>query len=1276
MRLRTERKRTWKQRIGVTLTAISLLIPGFPNAGVQAAAGTCTGTTPWATYLTRVTASTSGKDPDGDSASPVISRDGLKVAFTSSASDLVTGDTNGVDDVFQFDRTSKTLRRVTAGTGWESDGVSRFPALSKDGRFTAFLSAADNLLPGDTNGVDDIFLYDVTTGTTLESVSTSGTQADQAYTAAGPALSENGSMIAFVSGATNLAAGDTNGKADVFLRDRTQGTTTLISRGLSGAPADSDSTAASISPEGDAVAYSSNATNLVPGDTNGHSDIFLYDAGTGNTTRISVDSQGNEANGDSTIAPFGAVSSKGNYVVFSSQADNLVPGDTNGHADIFLYNRQTGTLKRISVSDTGQQANGDSWDAKITKDGLFVTFTSKADNLTPGVKAGTTNVYRYDITRRRIALVNATRFGLAGNADATSPSISDDGRYVAFASAATDLVPNKSTNATEIFVRDMLSPSFPLNLTSAVAAGSSITLNFGRPLQQTSVPSPCDFVVTVNGSPRAVSKVAVLSSAVQLTISPGLSQQDAVTVDYTPGTNPIQDTLLIAAQPFTGLAATNKTRAVSLRTATVTGADLVMAFDSDLDTSSRPDSTDFTVNADKSAVAVQSVSMDARRVRLTLAAPVPPGSYVQVGYTPGAHPLQSQTGGLIGSFSGQPVENQTATLSVDTATSTATNAKITLNFDQVLDQNSVPDPNDFTVTVGATTPPTTFHPRAVSVASRTVLLTLPQVLQEGDVVTLDYTPGTKPLQTPTWSPLGPLSSLQVPNTTVAPKILAPSVNANQLQFSLSRRIDTTSVPNSNDFSVTVNGKAQNPTRVTLDAVRVTLTLPAAVKPGDTVTLDYTPQSGSRSLQDAIGSRVVPTSSSLPVANVTPAPLLRSASIVTDTLTLTFTRALDATSLPAMGDFQVYVNGKSITPASVSISERSVKLILPTAVRAGDTVTLDYTPGSPVIQDQVGSPAPGFTGQAVTNTTVAPVAVRPRVVAKQLTIPFNRALDSLSVPAATDFSVSVSGTAQTPASVAISGSVVTLTLATPVRPGDTVLLNYTPNQASPLRDTSRSQVAAISGLPVKNDTTPVFLSATVQGAQLTLLYNVALSTASVPLPTDFTVKANGTTTIPVSSVSISGRSVVLTLTGAVTPADTITVSYTATGGKQISDQNANPAQDLTAQPATNQTVLPVLGNATVNTKTLYLTFSRPLDGKSVPAKTDFTVTVTSGGTPSTATISSVSVVGGRVTLTLGTAVKKGDVVTVSYQPGANPLQDTYKSLVSPFTGILVTNQTAR
>ncbi len=347
-----------------------------------------------ATRTTRcVSVSSAGAQATGGgSYSPTVSGDGRYVAFESGATNLIAGDTNGKFDIFVRDTVLNKTERVSVGIGGaESNGDSEFPVISRDGRYIAFESSASNLVTGDTNNVLDIFLYDrLLKKTTRVSVASDGTQSNA--DSLNSAISSNGRFVAYASNASNLVAGDTNFNPDVFIRDTVANTTTRVSVSSSGAEGDdaSGSTGIFLSDNGQFVAFDSYATTLVMNDTNLNQDVFIRDTVAGTTTRVSVASDGTQAD---DIAYADGISGDGRYVLFDSPATNLVSGDTNLSIDCFLRDRQSNTTARVSLSNTNAQGNDESSYCDMTSDANSVAFFSFATNLVTGDTNGFSDIF-------------------------------------------------------------------------------------------------------------------------------------------------------------------------------------------------------------------------------------------------------------------------------------------------------------------------------------------------------------------------------------------------------------------------------------------------------------------------------------------------------------------------------------------------------------------------------------------------------------------------------------------------------------------------------------------------------------------------------------------------------------------------------------------------------------------------------------------------------------------------------------------------------------------
>ena len=346
--------------------------------------------------LDLVSRGTGGRPSDGDSQRPTLSSDGRYVAYWSAADNLVDGDTNGVTDCFVTDRQTHLTIRVDVGPDdAQANGACARPVISGDGSLVAFESAATNLEP--TNVVGrlgdpkhpgrNVFVRDVAAGTTrCVSVTRDGAKPGTSLAkgrmgeSVRPSISADGRWVAFQSEAA-LDPGDTNQRTDVYVYDLADRETGRISVGPGGVDGNGGSFSPSVSADGRYIAYWSNASNLVPGDTNRTADIFLFDRRDGGTVRLSVNAAGEQGDGLSSDP---SISPDGRYVTFWSAADNLVPNDTNAKRDIFLADRDRGTLNRVSVADDGTQGDGDSYSPSVSGGAAVVAFDSVARTLVHG----------------------------------------------------------------------------------------------------------------------------------------------------------------------------------------------------------------------------------------------------------------------------------------------------------------------------------------------------------------------------------------------------------------------------------------------------------------------------------------------------------------------------------------------------------------------------------------------------------------------------------------------------------------------------------------------------------------------------------------------------------------------------------------------------------------------------------------------------------------------------------------------------------------------------
>jgi Tol biopolymer transport system component len=402
----------------------------------------------------RASVSSAGAEANGLSLGPAVSADGRYVAFASDSSNLTPGDTLTRDVFVHGLLTGATEVVSVASDGAQGNGPSFFPAMSGDGRYVVFQSDASNLVAGDTNGATDIFIHDRMTGATTR-ISVAGGGAQGNNDSLTPSISANGRYVTFTSVASNLVADDTNSDRDVFVRDLVAGTTELASVASDGTHGNFASGGfgagpARMSTDGRYVVFGSFASNLVANDTNGFDDIFLRDRVAGTTERVSAATDGTEGNGHSM---YGSVSDDGRFVAFFSDANNLVPGDSNGASDVFLRDRTMGVTTRLSVGPGGVQAAGPSRFPVVSADGAVIAFQSDATTFVSGDTNSATDIFLYHMVGEFIDRASVADDGSEGNAGSTSASLNGDGSGVAFQSNASNLVVNDTNGAMDIFAR-------------------------------------------------------------------------------------------------------------------------------------------------------------------------------------------------------------------------------------------------------------------------------------------------------------------------------------------------------------------------------------------------------------------------------------------------------------------------------------------------------------------------------------------------------------------------------------------------------------------------------------------------------------------------------------------------------------------------------------------------------------------------------------------------------------------------------------------------------
>ena len=457
-----------------------------------------------------VSGDTAGIYGNNVSSDPAISRDGKRISFASSASNLVANDTNGKRDVFVRDLTASTTSLVSrnASAIGNNDSPADDPAnlsvftsvISADGAFVAFTSQASNLVDRDGNSAADVFIAQLPTvalpNGAISLVSRRSTDpslipktgSEDSTLTTGNSVSADGRYVVYTSKAPELASNDSNGAQDVFIRDNQTKTITLISRNPARVSGNGNSFNPVISRDGQFVVFVSDASDLASGDTNGASDLFLWERSQPNTLNLISKVNGGTTSGNfASINPI--ISGNGQYVVFTSLATNLVSGDGNAKQDVFVWERSTKTITLVShANGSANSSNGTSENASISDDGRLITFTSDSTNLATGATTGQKQIFLWDRQTTGISLISQDSGGAIANAASNDAAVSGDGRYVAFTSSATNLFGTDNNAAQDVFIRDLVK-----NTTTAVsvdALGAYGTVTGGAPASGAFAASP------------------------------------------------------------------------------------------------------------------------------------------------------------------------------------------------------------------------------------------------------------------------------------------------------------------------------------------------------------------------------------------------------------------------------------------------------------------------------------------------------------------------------------------------------------------------------------------------------------------------------------------------------------------------------------------------------------------------------------------------------------------------------------------------------------------
>lgn len=684
-----------------------------------------------------------------------------------------------------------------------------------------------------------------------------------------------------------------------------------------------------------------------------------------------------------------------------------------------------------------------------------------------------------------------------------------------------------------------------------------------------------------------------------------------------------------------------------------------------------PSASAFNVSVNSSSRAINSVAVSGTKVTLTLSSPIVYDDVITVAYSkPSSNPLQTSSGGQVASFSAKTVTNNVnAPKPVFTSAyiNNESPAWLVTTYNTTL-ASITPSASSFTVRVNSVT-------RAVNsvlVTSNKVCLTLSSSVTYGDVITISYTkPSSNPIQSTSGTQADSYTSQPVTNNVLAqvPVYLSSAVeNASPSTVEITYSLTLANiVPAASAFNVQVNSTSRSINSVTVSGTKVTLTLASPVAYGDVVTFSYTKPS-SNPIQTSAGAQAASVSAQSVTNKVgAPAPVYTGSSVENanpSRIVLVYNSTL-ANIVPPASAFTVNVNSTRITVNSVAISGANVYLNLASQVSYGDVITFSYTkPSSNPIQTSAGGQAASLSTQTVKNNVLPPVPVFvsssiESTTPSKIDIIYSLTLANV-VPPVSAFNVNVNSTSRNVTSVVVSGTKVTLTLASAVAFGDAVTVEYTKPSSSPLQSASGAQAESSGVKSVLNKVgapVPILSGATVENAspsKLEMTFNLTLANI-VPSASTFSVKINNTVRA-VSNISISGTKVVLTLASPVLNGDAVTLAYTKPVSNPLQGTAGGQVASFSAVQVTNRVLppQPVYVSSAIensNPSRVDITYNLTL-ANILPPISAFSIKINSNEV----TVNNVTISGNKVYLTLDTPVKTGDVVTMSYtKPTNNPIQ---------------------
>jgi uncharacterized repeat protein (TIGR02059 family) len=703
-----------------------------------------------------------------------------------------------------------------------------------------------------------------------------------------------------------------------------------------------------------------------------------------------------------------------------------------------------------------------------------------------------------------------------------------------------------------------------------------------------------------------------------------------------------------------------------------------------------PASSAFTVMVNSVARTVSTVTISGTKVSLTLASPIVYGDIITVAYTkPATNPIQTSSGEQAVSITAQSVTNSVASASIpayqSSVVANVTPSVLDMTFSLSL-ANIVPATSAFSVTVNSIARSI----NSVTISGTNVSLTLSTPVVYGDVVTVSYTkPGSNPIQTPSGGQASSFTAQIVTNSVAQIPAYQSSTVTNQtpsvLEMTFSSSLANI-IPATSSFTVMVNSVARSISTVAISGTKVSLTLASPVVFGDIITVAYT-KPATNPIQTPLGGKALDIAVQAVINLVAQIPVYQSSLVSNATpyiLEITYNLTF-ANIIPATSSYTVMVNSVARSISTVAISGTKVFLTLSSPIVYGEILTVAYTkPATNPLQTPSGGQAVSIPAQSVTNSvgSVAVAVYQNSIVTDAspsiLEMTYSSNLANI-VPVASAFTVMVNSASRSVSTVAISGTKVSLTLASPIAYGDIITVAYTKPATNPLQTPAGGQSMDLTTQPVTNSVIqsliPVYQNSVVTNATpsvIEMTYNSTLANI-VPATSAFTVRVNS---VPrtINSVAVVDTKILLTLAIPIVYGEIITVAYTKPATNPVQALLGGQAVSITAQSVTNSvgsSTIPVYQNSIVKNAAptvLEITYSSSL-ANIIPATSAFSVIVNSVPI----TVSNIEISGALVSLTLATPIVFGDIITISYtKPGTNPIQIVSAGEAASFTARPVIN----